>query len=437
MKCPQCGHELRPNSKFCAVCGLDLEYVQKNDPALYRKMVEAANPVTFNVPQPTYPPRPAPAPAPAPVPVRRKGGALPVVVALLCVAVLVGAVVGVVVTTMNNESGSSSGGVSNSGSSTQPYEGNTLSATNITGIDYTVDGEDYSMEISYSEYGQPVHGSIVYRGHSYNYFKMSWDEDGYLTSEYYYELDGNDTVSEYYQYTYNDTGKVVRIDYYDGADKGHNIFVYDENGKQIGVMMYDEAGKLTETQTFAYSGENKISEYYVNGTGDYWTLYEHKYDSEAYLYETVITDSDGYYERVEYTMLDSDTEQKYRYSADGNILGYTVWEYDGNQNLISEREYDQDYTEISVHELSYDGSGHVTREYSAAGGNTFEKVFQYDPLGNLMSMVYEKSFADGTSSHAEYEYIFEAMTIPEELADPLRAGMEIAEINQDFVNIIG
>lgn len=432
MTCPQCGNVLKSDANSCNVCGLDLAYIRENDPALYWRLKQAEQQQAV---PPSFVPEPPP-PPPMPMP-RRKKGAAPWIALAVCIVLVVGIVIGITVANENLNSGPSTGPGTNSGNSNQSGGENMVSAANITRMDYTVDGKSASIQISYSEEGQPVFASITYDGASYNYFKLDWDIDGRLIGEYFYELNGSDRIGEYYQYTYDEAGNNTRIDYYDGQDKGYNVLVYDEAGVQNGMLMYNAEGTLIETQSYAYSGENRVSEYYVSNGGDYWVLYEHRYDEADYLYETILTDSDGYYERIAYTMLDDDTEQKYRYDVQGNILGYTAWEYDADGNIISQREYDQDYVEINVYEYAYDAAGRVTREYIAMNGNTQQKVYEYDPMGNLYSMVQDQTFADGTTSHTEYSYSFEAMQIPEALVENLKAGMEISEINMYFVNILG
>lgn len=159
--------------------------------------------------------------------------------------------------------------------------------------------------------------------HKLNY-EREYDDDGNMLWEKYY-LDGELSYEsigfilvDFDGEAYSVPEKI--IDYME--DGTYCVTLYDSNADVVSVITYDKNDKAIETVTFEYAyigGEYAGSKQYING--------KLKYEEE------IIFDYQGY---LEYYI---ETE----YEDDGSK---TVYKYDSNYDLLSERKYDKDGNQI-------------------------------------------------------------------------------------------
>lgn len=211
---------------------------------------------------------------------------------------------------------------------------------------------------------------------------IGFDEYGVARYVYQYDSNGNNTLEEFY-------GADEKLIGGDNFDVARVVSKYDESGNQI----------LRET----YDAEEKLKAGYETGTAR--TIM--KYDAKGNIIQEEIYGEDG---KLLPNYIDVRTFWKYdekgniilreRYSATGELGMRTVYTYDTNGKLSSEKSTDAKgklkESEANVAEIiyQYDANGNKIREesYGANGELRNEKesgiaqsIWTYDVNGNRIS----------------------------------------------------
>ena len=199
--------------------------------------------------------------------------------------------------------------------------------------------------------------------------KMDMIEDGNIVDSrglYYKQTfyDGDNVVTGWFEFTYDKDGIQTSVTGYgaDGAVKGYvdlisdepDVYIYywygidgsvgkdirkvDSEGREIEKHSYDADGNLQHYSTYEYDGERTIETEYMS-TGEVsqrFIRYKegNKSITEYYSYENG--------EFVLFIKQIQEGNTQYYYDANGNLEHYTVEEYDEDGNPVGFTDYDAD-----------------------------------------------------------------------------------------------
>lgn len=254
---------------------------------------------------------------------------------------------------------------------------------------------DNHTEIRETEYVYDENGKIT---------KETSTRTAYSQSEMHTEYDdhGNkirETVgdrSNNYEYTYDESGRIATmLRHALGLKDQKTEYTYDENGNTVKTVKYNpDSPDIKDVTEHVYdeNGNNtKIIESKDNGRYIYTTLLT--YDEHGSLLTRRQTDDDGdVLAHVEYT---------YEYDESYNVIAKTVeykeinirtdkytYKYDDKGNRINTTLYNDDGSEYSSIDVTYDADGRVTeRIVSYPDEDKLPNIerYTYDELGNLVS----------------------------------------------------
>lgn len=197
------------------------------------------------------------------------------------------------------------------------------------------------------------------------------DASGLTHKETRYDGDGN--ILSWFEYTYIN-GRVDLIKRYtpDGVMRHSIQCEYDDNGRQI-VGRYSWSDNNMTTGYYEYDSEGKcLSVTSVNEDGSFDRKMEYIYENGQRIRENIYFPDEnalGYYSEYEYG---DGYEKDTNYRGDGSLIGYSI--FTGNEHERKQESYNE-YGELeSVHIENYD-TGEYT-SYDADGNVIGYTIYQ-------------------------------------------------------------
>ena len=236
-----------------------------------------------------------------------------------------------------------------------------------------------------------------------------YNPDGTIAKSYVYAPGENGELLGTIEYTYNGDGLVERSDMYyaDGTFMGALAYTYNPDGSYI-EENYDETNTLTYTTTYD-ANDKPLRVEFADGS-----VSEYTYNGDVLSGKTVIR-ADGSYNIYEYNAnqtVKRDTE----YEADGSLIvikdytytgnneipttakdtypdnSYAITEYDTVTGRETKRtEYDSSDNITSITESTYEGNIEVLRKCTFSDGSYELNIMDEDGM-----VEYKKYRADGT-----------------------------------------
>lgn len=193
------------------------------------------------------------------------------------------------------------------------------------------------------------------------------------------------TLLEYAEYSIEED-KLMKISSFDsfGELVSSKKFVYNEAGLLHSESFIDELGDVLSMSEYAYN---------VNGQKILWTIYNNdgaKLADTKYIYKNNVIqeiesfDPDGRKEEY-FSFKYSDgmkmkSEHFFVLNTNMKLADYITYEYNENNKIINQRNYDYEGRAVITIKYKYDGNGNVVEEtvYDGEGNIKQMYTFEYD-----------------------------------------------------------
>ena len=236
-------------------------------------------------------------------------------------------------------------------------------------------------------------------------FINEYDENGNLVSNVSY-YDGEVRRVELYEH--DDGGNLTKVTAYDqNIDKMYELaYEYDENGNLTAECEVREDWELKVNVRYEYDengNKTKTEEYNIDDDSVRWqTVYE--YDGEGNMISMVSHNSDeSVSESYSYEYDTNGNLTKYTaYGSGGSIWKQTIFEYSENKKYTKNAWYDKDRNVKYYEEIreEYDFDRRPLKKVYCEGGDITESYeYKYDEYGNLTEKI---SFTIWGGTHISY-----------------------------------
>ena len=186
-------------------------------------------------------------------------------------------------------------------------------------------------------------------------------------------FDENGNLLWYHDLIYDVDGKISKEIAYtaDGSELGEVDWLYDDkNEEPIQWSGETEDGSL-EIYRAVYDADNVAQRDTYSLDGNLIGSYTYLYDDLGN--EVEVRDSDGNISKYEYE--DGNLTKSIQYYND-QLIGYDLFDYDSNGNLIGQRSYDADDNSLGSVEYERDENNRVIKEYFYNADGNLEDVIE-------------------------------------------------------------
>ena len=393
MFCPNCGNKLEDGANFCGRCGhtkrtADTEPHTSQTPSAElsdQDIIEAARQyMPETVVEHSSAPEAVPVQSTVPEAVQKtpkKKKLLPVIAAVLSVAVVATVVGAFVVPKLSKE-----------GTTAADSDFQLMSSLVAVGKN-----GKYEQRVTYNDKG-------------FIEEELYTDSAGYQTKKYYYDNQDNliKTVTAHSggtekstEYNYDENGNCIeKAVYSDGVKEKSNTYKYDSAGNKTEDAEFDGNDNLKHKYIYKYNSSGDITEEetYPNGSG---SRKEYKYNSDGNVVETTYYYSDGSTQKYEYKYNSDGNLTEQIHSVDNIIYTTTKTDYDSKGNKTEIVCY-SDFGNIEWrYAYSYDGNTVCRVAYDEDGEISYRLTCKFDDNGNIVEKINEK---DGEISKETYSY---------------------------------
>ncbi len=233
-------------------------------------------------------------------------------------------------------------------------------------------------------------------------YEYEYDDRGNTIVAYYYDYNGELYSTSEYGYNENNDQISIRVIYRD--EDYLTEMTYDENHHKLSDTYYDPNHEITSENHFTYDGDLRVKAVYSSQYNDYDTVYDYEYDENG----NCIRELNQYADSVYETLREFDENGnliKVTYKGPG-FERFTIFEYDSKKRNTATYDYTGEDSDLLYYAtIEYDDENHIVtnRNYNMDGEMSYQYVTQYDDAEHALLESYESAMYNYSYS-VQYTY---------------------------------